>query len=582
MFRYILLILTIVAGLSQTTRAKDYKQSPDYLTLRDSMHHAFNNGDSLRFFSAVKDLENYLLAQDDLHAYYTQRCNEIVFLMNSQKIYEAYKLARQLSQELREKKLDKEMYMAYNMLGHINRICGNKEAAKENFYKVIKLMEREGYYESMPPIFMNIVNVEINDDPEEALELLNRAKEISEKYAPERVFDIETRRTLSYYNQGDIPKFLEGYKAYKEGEKQGKSSVHGRSLEVYYLASQGRVDEAVASARKHLGDDSDEIVTLIYEKAGRWREAYESLRKEYQANDSINNVVLSNSMQGIRDELTLYSVEHEAAKSRLIALTAIIALLLLLILALVYITFSRRSHMRQLKRAYQHALESDKMKTAFIQNISHEVRTPLNIIGGFAQVIADPELTSSVKERQDMAAMMQKSAQQVTNLIDEIIGLSMIDATTSSPKDDTIEVNKFLKTVVDEYKTQINPDTVIVVDSQLADDFMLNTNTNMLRRILNAVTENAIKNTERGTITLKASADTQTLAIAIEDTGCGIPAAEAEHIFDRFVKLDSFKEGIGLGLPLSRKLAEQLGGTIRLDTSYTGGARFILQLPISL
>jgi signal transduction histidine kinase len=65
----------------------------------------------------------------------------------------------------------------------------------------------------------------------------------------------------------------------------------------------------------------------------------------------------------------------------------------------------------------------------------------------------------------------------------------------------------------------------------------------------------------------------------VEDTGCGIPADQAEHIFERFVKLDSFKQGIGLGLPLSRKLAEQLGGLVTLDTSYTSGARFVVTLP---
>ena len=67
----------------------------------------------------------------------------------------------------------------------------------------------------------------------------------------------------------------------------------------------------------------------------------------------------------------------------------------------------------------------------------------------------------------------------------------------------------------------------------------------------------------------------------VSDTGIGIPAEEAEHIFDRFVKLDSFKEGIGLGLPLSRRLAEQLGGNVELDTTYAGGARFIVTLGIS-
>ena len=142
----ILLALTMLFTIGQAKAADDYKQSSEYLTLRDSMHHAFNDADSARFFPAVTQLEDYLLQQGDLHAYYTQRCNEIVFQLNRQNIYEAYVLARNLSMELREKKLEKEMYMAYNMLGHLNRYCGNKEAAKRNFNYVISEMEKYGYY----------------------------------------------------------------------------------------------------------------------------------------------------------------------------------------------------------------------------------------------------------------------------------------------------------------------------------------------------------------------------------------------------------------------------------------------------
>ena len=579
MIRFLLLTLTLTVFLRTAAADQDYKQEPEYLALRDSMHHAFNDGDSVRFFPAVKALQDYLLKKGDLHAYYTQRCNEIVFDMNQRKVFEAYMLGRQLSLELREKGLDSEMYMAYNMLGHINRLCGNKKAAKRNFYTVIDMMEKYGYYESMPPIYMNIVNVEINDDHEEAMRLLDKAKEIAEKYSPERVFDIETRRTVSYYTAGEMDKFLEGYKAYKKGVEEGKSSVHGRSLEVYYLASQGKTDEAVAMAREELEDESEEAISEIYEKAGRWKEAFEAQRRAYAANDSVNNVALANSMQGIRDQLTINDMEHKSARNRLIALIAGVILLVMLIMAQLYIVFSRRRHMKQLNAAYQHALESDKMKTRFIQNVSHEVRTPLNIISGFSQVIADPSLTESVEERQNMASMMQKSAQQITNLIDEIIGLSLIETSTNVVKDDIVKVNQLLESVVAEYEDTVPSKVALRIDSELEPDFCFATNKNMLHRILGALTDNAIKNTEKGNITLKAKTVAQTLLISVEDTGCGIPADQAENIFERFVKLDSFKQGIGLGLPLSRKLAEQLGGIVTLDTTYYLGARFVVTLP---
>ena len=579
MTRVLLLTLTLTVFLHTTALAQDYKDEPEYKALREAMNRTFNEGDSAKFFPAVKALQDYLLAKQDVHGYYNQRCNEIVFLMNRQKIYEAYKLARQLSAELREKKIDKEMYMAYNMQGHINRICGNRDAAKQNFEKVIELMEQEGYWENMPPIYMNIVNVEMGDNPQEALELLARAKEIAEKYAPERVFDIETRRTLAYFNDGDMPRFLEGYKRYKAGEKMGKTSVHGRMVEVYFLASQGKTDEAVALAEKEFNEDGYDAITQIYQKAGRWEEAFNAQRKAFEANDSVNNVVLSNSMEGIRDELIVYDAERKAARIRLITLSIIVCLLGVLVGLLAYLFNSRRHHLKQLNAAYQHALESDKMKTSFIQNVSHEVRTPLNIISGFSQVIADPTLTESDEERQHMATMMQKSALQITNLIDEIIGLSLIESSTNVVKDDIVKVNQLLESVVADYEDNVQPQVTLRVDSELDPEFSFATNRNMLYRILSALTDNALKNTEKGSVTLKARTVAQTLILTVEDTGCGIPADQAENIFERFVKLDSFKQGIGLGLPLSRKLAEQLGGILTLDTNYILGARFVLTLP---
>ena len=574
-----LLALTMLLTTGQAKAADDYKQSPEYLALRDSMHRAFNDADSARFFPALKNLQDYLLKQGDLHAYYTQRCNEIVFNLNCMKIYEAYVGGRNLSMELREKKLEKEMYMAYNMLGHLNNYCGNKEAARRNFHYVITEMERYGYYESMPPIYMNLVNVEIEDNPEEAARLLDKAKEIAEEYSPERVFDIETRKSLTYFNSGDFDKFLEGYKEYRKGVAEGKSSVHGRSMEVYYLACMGKTDEAVEMAKRDLGEESGEFITKIYEMAGRWKEAYEALRQETISNDSVNNVVLINSMAGVREQLTLHEVEQKTTRNRMIALTIGVILLGMLVATLSYIVIARRRHMRQLKKAYDHALESDKMKSAFIRNVTHEVRTPLNIISGFAQVIADPELVAGPEERAHIAEMMQKNTQLVTTLIDEMLELSLNENTLGEvAKDDSVEVNDMIRDFLQENEYKVSKAIKLQIESSLDEDFRLQTNEEMLKRVVSLLFDNAIKYTTKGSITLQVSADEQQMTLAVEDTGTGIPAKEAETIFDRFVKLDTFKSGLGLGLPLCRMIVNRLGGTVNLDTSYKGGARFVVKL----
>lgn len=576
---FLLLALTLCAAFSIAADA-DYTTSKEYIALRDTMHNAFNNADSAKFFPAVKALEDYMRKQGDTHGYYNQRCNEIVFLLNQQKIFEAYKLAMALSEELREKHIDKEMYMVTNMLGHINNFCGNREEAKKNWNETLRLMEQEGYYANMPPIYMNIVNVINDDNFEETDSLLALALEVAKKHSPDRVFDIETRQTLIYYYRGDFDKFIEGYKAYKKGEAEGKTSVHGRTLEVYYLSCLGKTDEAIALAKKELSDEGKDAIVQIYEKAGRWKEAFNAQKEASATRDSTINVVLSNNMMGIHDELSLYEARRQADRTKVIGLSVAIILLSLLIISLVYLVQSRRKHLQELTKAYQRATESEKMKASFIQNVSHEVRTPLNIISGFSQVIADPELTDSVEERQHMSEMMQRSAHQITTLIDEIIGLSLIESTEKMRRDDTPCINRILRQTIHEYEPIAKKGVTIRLESSLDDDFTLKTNESMLKRILTALMENAIKYTEKGSILLNASATDDQLQVTVEDTGCGIPKKEAERIFDRFVKLDSFKEGIGLGLPLSRKLAEQLEGSLNLDTSYTKGARFVLTIPI--
>ena len=562
--------------------ANDYKETPEYFALRDSMHHAFNAGDSARFFYHVKNLEDFLYEKDDLHAYYTQRCNEIVFLLNRQNVVEAYKLATTLSQELLQRKLDNEMYMAYNMMGHIYNYSGNLENAKQCFWEVIHRMEKAGYHESIPPIYMNLVNVEMSlNHTAEAMRLLDKAVEIAAKASPQRLFDIETRRTLLYYSINDMDKFNEGYQAYKEGVKKGFSSVHGRELDVYHTAEQGRIDEAVNMAMRDLSStESYEVITKIYERAGLWQKAYETLKLENKTSDSINTIILSNSMQGIQDEMKIHEADRKASRYFIIGLIAAIVLLSLLLLAMSYIYNSRRRHMRQLERAYQHALESDKMKAAFIQNISHEIRTPLNIINGYAQVLSSPSFHLSDQERKEISHTMMRNTDVITRLVNETLELSSMESKSGAEKKDKVQLHRLIGGMVHDHQQLTDHQLQINYISSLSPDFEIMTSEVLLRRIVDTLIDNAIKNTTKGSITIRTAVSDDILTISIEDTGTGIPEGEEEHIFERFVKLDDFKKGLGLGLPLCRTLCKRLGGNVTLDKDYHPGARFVVTLPL--
>lgn len=577
LFGVVLMLLSVI----NIHAADDYKETPEHVMLRDSMLHAFNDGDSARFFRHVKNLQNYLLEKNDLHAYYTQRCNEIVFLLNQQSVIEAYKLATTLSQELLQRKLDKEMYMAYNMMGHIYNYSGNLESAKECFWEVIHRLEKSGYQESMPAIYINLVNVEMSlNNTDEAMKLIDKAAEIAD--SPQRLFDIETRRTLLYYSLGDMEKFNEGYLAYKEGKAKGLSSVHGRELEVYYTAGQGRIDEAINMALKDLTPtEGYEAIINIYERAGLWQKAYEYLKLENKASDSINTIILSNSMQGIQNEMKVHEAARKASRYFIFGLLATIVLLILLLLAMSYIYNSRRRHMKQLERAYQHALESDKMKAAFIQNISHEIRTPLNIINGYAQVLSSPDFDLSASERKDIAQTMMKNTNDITSLVNETLELSSTETGVIAEKKDKVQLHRLIGDEMHKFQKHTGNKLQMNYHSSLASDYELMTSEVLLRRIINTLLDNAIKNTPEGSITVSTSVANKVLTINIEDTGTGIPEGEEEHIFERFVKLDDFKKGLGLGLPLCRALCRRLEGNVVLDRSYQGpGARFVVTLPL--
>lgn len=574
-------IAVLLMSVSMPLHAEIDKNAPEYLQLRKDLTLAFNGGDSAAFFQTVNRLEDYCLAHDDLHTYYTQRCNEIVFLLNRQSIYEAYKLATGLSRELREQHLESELYMAINMMGHVYRYCGNKDMARQCFREALSRMEAAGYYESMPPVYMNLVNIDIDEHPDEAMRLLERAAQLADSTGRSRD-GIDDYRAIVAFKQGDMTTFREGYRRYEEQLAKGVNSVYGTTLEAYHLLSIGDVAGALKKAeQKHGATGVYETKAFIYEYVGDWQQAYKALQRVVQLNDSVASVVLSNGMQGIKNELEIYQAERETIRMRGIMLISIVVCMLVIIVLLLVHSFIRRKHLSQLREARDHALESDRMKTAFISNISHEIRTPLNIISGFMQVMGRAKPSDfTPAERDNITKMMVKNTNLITMLVDELLDLSIYDSTSKPDISDVVKCNELCVEVMAANENQRPERVQMVLRSKVDDNYQLLTNRGMLRKILNALVDNALKYTEEGTVALGVEQRGSTVAFFVEDTGIGIPAADAERVFERFEKLNDFKSGLGLGLSLARKLAQLMGGSLILDTSYTAGARFVLELPL--
>ena len=233
---------------------------------------------------------------------------------------------------------------------------------------------------------------------------------------------------------------------------------------------------------------------------------------------------------------------------------------------------------KQLAEALDHAQESDRMKTSFVQHISHEIRTPLNIITGFAQVISNPEYEIDEEDRNRMLADISRNTNEITNLVNELLELSESESQSHYDKPDDVDIAALCRQVLEESEADNCAHLSLSVESSLPEGFSIKSNSEALHKILSQLMSNALKYTEKGSVKIRLAMEGDLLRIEVEDTGIGIPEEHQEKVFERFYKVDSFRQGIGLGLTVARRTAELLDGTLTLDSTYTDGARFILKM----
>jgi signal transduction histidine kinase len=324
-------------------------------------------------------------------------------------------------------------------------------------------------------------------------------------------------------------------------------------------------------------------------------EAYDSALAQQKRSDA---VLLATVYDTEGKERQIAEQRAELSHQRLISTAAV--LLLIVIFFTVYIISRRRAYNkldasnRKLVLANERAEESSRMKTQFIQQISHEVRTPLNILTGFTQVLADPEIKLDDEELQSISKKMVENSDRITNLVNKMIELSETKSNADIECNDEVLALQIASEAVSASGVdEAGHLTFSMIVSPEVEQVSVHTNLRAAVRALSLVLDNARKFTapaetrqhEQLTnhlqrVVLRISISSGRLFFSVEDTGIGIPHKEAERIFDEFVQLDEFYEGTGIGLAVARSLARRLGGDIVLDTAYIGGSRFVLTLPV--
>lgn len=248
-----------------------------------------------------------------------------------------------------------------------------------------------------------------------------------------------------------------------------------------------------------------------------------------------------------------------------------------------YITEKLQQRNKELEEATKLAQEANRQKTVFIQNVSHQIRTPLNIVMGFSQVLYDTVKQKEILPEEEMKSITSTMDHQA-KLLYRLV--SMLFDSSDTGLSEELRTSQFdVVKCVDMAHESINylkrHYPKIHIELQAEDcDVYIQTNKLYLTRCLSELLYNSAKYSDGQHITLKVICTEHVVRFIVEDTGKGISEPYRDLMFKFFTKIDDLSEGLGLGLPLAKRHALNLGGDLWLDDSYHEGCRFVLEIPL--
>ncbi len=515
---------------------------------------------------------------------------------------------------------------SYEYQGLIYVAIGRDRDAAKAFEKGWELLKETGdqpdyELQILPYLLIAYLQLDELEKTRSALEqftcLLQKMEE-QEKRVPRFHYPFKNKYALLYSNYINLyvaeknhakaSEAVEKASAYIDEKSQAHiTSVYYPAMARYYFLGK-EYARALAEIEKGLLVDYSastlELKAKILKAAGKTDEALAVYEEMQLLMKQSHTTIYSRQINQLRtlhtlnekkmqDQQWLLQKEKLSQKQKQLTASLIFSCVLL---ALSYLLIRYALHTRRLKNilqrerielletsdklriAKEQAEESNRLKTSFVANISHEIRTPLNAIVGFSDLLED----ASEEEKREYIRIIHNNTDLLLKLVNDVLELSQLESDSFS-----ISLREYdIHTCCTDTLNSIYPKVQSGVQLNFTyneNPCVLKTDPFRLQQLLSNLLTNAAKFTEQGEIVLDYRIDREKkqVVFSVADTGCGVAPDKQESIFKPFEKVDGFKQGAGLGLAISRMIAENFGGTLRVDPDYTAGARFVFIHPLT-
>lgn len=590
-------IICSIFGLLFTFPALAQAQTDStFNKLYQRYYQLYGTNDKGAFYDASKQLQQYYLDKGDMTAYYRTRQEEILYEANHEQSAKIVMDANRLLEDMKENG-DNHYGIIYRALGTIYESRGNYGMAVHYYQEALDNIEPTDSI-GLANTYALMASVNLTRYPDKAWQWCERMAEVVTPESP-KYKDYLTQKGYVHFYKGEKAKFLSTKHELDEFLKVHAiyANLDNTILTIMEKAFAGRYNDALQLLDETEGYDAIKRSNLrvkIYDMMGRPDLALRETDRRRNLRDSLYNDLIFVNLNEVNAAAGIIKLNEQAAKAAKERELWMLFAIILLFIAL-GLTFSRHLLRRRYQKkilqqnalleiALDEAKESDRVKNSFINHITHEIRTPLNILTGYIHIIADSGYELDKDTRDELLQGIDQNTTAITSIVNDLLEVSQSESKEHYRRDEQILVNDFCRRIMMEKEVKNRGRLTLKFQTSLPDEYIINSNQRGIERILRQLLGNALKFTEQGEVELSVdeNADEGVIRFMVTDTGIGIPEEHHEQVFENFYKVDSFKQGMGIGLPMSRKIAVLLGGDITIDKSYHNGTRMILTIPVNM